>query len=70
MRRLCAVVLEAAVRRHQAVERALAGMPERRVAEVVRQRDRLGEVLVQRRATRASVRVTCAASTVWVRRVR
>ena len=64
------VVLEAAVRRHQVVEHALAGVAERRVAEVVRQRDRFGEVLVQTAATRAIVRVICAASIVWVRRVR
>ena len=41
------VVIEAAVRRHQLVERFLAGMAERRMAEVVRQRDRLGKVLVE-----------------------
>ena len=41
------VVVEAAVGLHEAVERALAGVAEGRVAEVVRQRDRLGQVLVE-----------------------
>jgi hypothetical protein len=41
------VVLEAAVRLHAAVQRILPGVAERRVAEVVRERDRLGQVLVQ-----------------------
>ena len=41
------VVLEAAVARHAFVQRVLAGMAERRVAQVVRQRDRLDQVLVQ-----------------------
>ena len=63
------VVLEAAVRLHQAVQHALAGVAERRVAEVVRERDRLGEVLVQAERA-ASVRVICAASIVCVSRVR
>ena len=40
------VVLEAAVLLHALVQRVLPGVPERRVAEVVRQRDRLDEVLV------------------------
>ena len=41
------VVIEAAEAAERFVERALAGMPERRMAEVVRQRQRLGEVLVE-----------------------
>ena len=41
------VVVEAAERRHAVVERVLAGMAEGRVAEVVRQRQRLGQVLVE-----------------------
>ena len=41
------VVIEAAERRHAMRERILAGMAERRVAEVVRQRNRLGEILVE-----------------------
>ena len=41
------VVLEAAVVLHQLAERVLAGVAERRVPEVVRQRHGLGEVLVQ-----------------------
>ncbi len=40
------VVLEAAVRLHALVQRVLPGVPERRVAEVVRQRDRLDQILV------------------------
>ena len=42
------VVLEAAVVAHAVVERVLAGVTERRVAEVVRQADRLRQRLVQR----------------------
>ena len=42
-----AVVVEAAVLLHQSVERALAGMAERRVAEVVRQGHGLRQVLVE-----------------------
>ena len=44
------VVVEAAEVPEAGIERPLAGMPERRVAEVVRQRQRLGQVLVERRA--------------------
>ena len=40
------VVLEAAELAHASVERVLPGVPERRVAEVVREADRLDEVLV------------------------
>jgi len=40
-------VLEAAVLVHELGERVLAGVPEGRVPEVVREGDRLGEVLVQ-----------------------
>ena len=40
-------MLEAAVRLHAGVQRVLAGVAERRMAEVVRQRDRLGQVFVQ-----------------------
>ena len=39
------VVVEAA--RHQPVEHALAGVAERRVAEVVAERDRFGQLFVQ-----------------------
>ena len=42
------VVLEAAVVAHAVVERILAGVAEGRVAEIVRQRDRFGQRLVQR----------------------
>ena len=41
------VVVEAAEGSQAAVERALAGVPERRVAEVVGERQRLGQVLVE-----------------------
>ena len=41
------VVAEAAVARHEAVECLLAEVAEGRMAEVVRERDRLGEVLVE-----------------------
>ena len=41
-----AVVLEATVTAHQLVERHLALVPERRMAEVVGERDGLGEVFV------------------------
>jgi hypothetical protein len=40
-------VIEAAEAAERFVERALAGMPERRMAEVVCQRQRLGEVFVE-----------------------
>ncbi len=41
------VVVEAAVSLHGAIERALAGVAERGMAEVMRQRDRLGQILVE-----------------------
>ena len=41
------VVVEPAERLHRQVERVLSGVAERRVAEVVGQRQRLGQVLVQ-----------------------
>ena len=41
------VVIEAAEPAQGCVERALAGVAERRMAEIVRQRQRLGEVLVE-----------------------
>ena len=56
MRRLCAVVLESAVRLHQAIQRALAGVTERRVPEVVRQGDGFGQVLVQAECARQGAR--------------
>src|SRR5207244_1587668 len=45
---------EAAERREALVERALAGVPERRMAEVVAERRRLGQILVE--AERAAER--------------
>ena len=47
MRKRLRVVIEAADAGETFVERALAGMAERRVAEIVRQRQRLGEILVE-----------------------
>ena len=41
---------------HRLIERALAGMPERRVAEIVRERDRLGEILVEAQLARDRAR--------------
>ena len=52
-----------------AVEHVLADVPERRMAEVVAEPDRLGEVLVQRSA-RATVREIAVTSSVCVSRVR
>ena len=42
-----AVVVEAAVLGHAGVERVLTGMPEGRMAEIVAERDRFGEVIVE-----------------------
>ena len=63
------VVVEAAEVRQARIERALAGMAERRVAEIMGERQRLGEVLVEpeRAGERRAIWVT---SRVWVSRVR
>jgi hypothetical protein len=45
-------VVETAIGRHRGVERALAGMAERRMTKVVREGERLGEVLVEAEAAR------------------
>ena len=65
------VVLErrAEALRQAVVERVLADVTERRVAEVVAEPDRLDEILVQRSA-RATVRETWVTSSVCVSRVR
>ena len=63
------VVVEAAEPGQRLVERRLAGMAEGAVAEIVRQRDRLGQILVDPRA-RAMARAICATSSEWVSRVR
>ena len=42
-----AVVVEAAVLSHAGVERILAGVPERRMAEIVAKRDRFREIVVE-----------------------
>ena len=41
------IVVEAAIGRHQPIELALAGMAERRVAEIMGERDGLGQILVE-----------------------
>ena len=69
MRRVCALWSKPPIRLHRGVQRLLAGMAERRVAEIVRQRHRLGEILVEPQRA-ASVRAICATSSVWVSRVR
>ena len=46
------VVVEAPCTREQIVERVFAGMPERRVADVVPERQRLDEILVERQRPR------------------
>ncbi len=46
------VVVEAAVGLHAGVQRLLAGVAEGRMAEIVRQRHRLGEILVERQRPR------------------
>src|SRR5499427_1077337 len=62
------IVIEAAAGGEAAIERALAGMAERGMAEVVGKRQRLGQILVE--PERASERAICATSSVWVKRVR
>ena len=51
------------------VQRLFAGMAERRVAQIMRQRHRLGQVFVHRQL-RARLRAICATSSEWVSRVR
>ena len=63
------VVVEAAMGRQACVERPLAGMAERRMAEIMRQRQRFGRSS-SRPSARASARAICATSSVWVSRVR
>ena len=46
------VVVETALLRHGAVERPLAGMAERRMAEVVGKRKRLGQILIDMKRAR------------------
>ena len=50
------VVLESAIRFHAGVQRILPGMAERGVAEIVRQRDRFGQIFVQAQAPRDGAR--------------
>ena len=63
------IMIEAAESREAVVERALAGMAERRMAEIVRERQRFGEIFVEAQP-RASARATWVTSSVWVSRVR
>ena len=53
------VVLESAMRFHAVVQCVLAGMAERRVTEVVRERDRLDQVFVESQAARDRARDLC-----------
>ena len=64
------IVVEAANGVHRGVQRVLAGMAEGCVAEIVGERERFGQVFVQRQAPGASVRAICATSRLWVSRVR
>lgn len=50
------VVLEAAVLAHACIQRVLPGMAERRMAEIVRERDRFDEILVQAQVARDRAR--------------
>ena len=50
------IVIEAANIRGDGVQRFLAGMAERRVAQVMRQRHRLGQIFVHRQAARQAAR--------------
>ena len=59
----------AEARAQRAVERRLAGVPEGRMAEVVAEPDRLGQVLVQTQGARDGAR-DAVASIVCVSRVR
>ena len=63
------VMIEAAVIAHAFGQNFFAGMPEGRMAEIVRQRDRFGQIFVQRNA-RAIVRLIDATSIECVSRVR
>ena len=70
MRKRLGVVIEAAEGGEAGVERALAGMAERRMAEIVGQRQRLGEVFVEARAAGRARGRPGSTSSVWVSRVR
>ena len=50
------VVVEAAEGLHRPVERALAGVPERRVAEIVGERDGFGQILIKAQLARHGAR--------------
>ena len=64
------IVIEAvAILAHARVELLLAGMAKRRVADVMHQRESLGEIGVESSAP-ATVRAICATSSVCVRRLR
>jgi hypothetical protein len=49
-------MVETAIGRHRAVERALARVAERRVSEIVGERKRLGEVLIEAETARQRAR--------------
>jgi len=63
------VVVESAMSGEASIECALAGMAERRMAEVMGERAGLREILVEASA-RASERAIWVTSRVWVSRVR
>ena len=69
MRRSGRCAIEAAIGPHLGVQRLLAGMAERRVAEIVGERHGFGEILVEAQGA-AIVRAICATSSEWVSRVR
>ena len=69
MRERLGIVVEAAMGRHQPIELALAGMAEGRVAEIMGEREGLGQILVE--AERAGDRAgDLRHLETWVRRVR
>ena len=63
------IVVEAAKAGHGGIERPLAGMAEGRMAEIVGERQRLGQILVEPQGP-GEARAICATSMVWVSRVR
>ncbi len=67
--RLQIVIETVAVGAQKIVKLALAGVPERRMPDVMHQRERFGEIGVEASAP-ATVRAICATSMVCVRRLR
>ncbi len=50
------IVVEAAIRPHQGVKRVLASMAERRMPEIMRERERFGEIVIEAESARQSAR--------------